>query len=111
MKLFDGDQFKRYYTIGEVAEMFGVSKSLIRYWEKEFSSLTPYKNSRGDRRFTRQNIEQIRLIHSLLKERGFTLKGAKKEIELREKYHQQRLESIQTLEKIRQFLVNLKNRF
>jgi DNA-binding transcriptional MerR regulator len=110
MKLFDGDQYKRYYTISEVADRFGVSKSLIRYWEKEFDILTPYKNSKGDRRFTRQNIDQIQLIYSLLKERGFTLKGAKKEIELRQNYHARRLETIETLEGFRHFLLQLKDK-
>lgn len=71
---------KLYYSIGEVAELFGVSKSLIRYWESEFTSLKPHKNSKGDRRFTRQNIEQLRQIYILVKERGFTLEGAKNEI-------------------------------
>ena len=60
---------KRYYSIGEVAEMFDVSKSLIRFWESEFSLLRPHKNSKGDRRFTPQNIEQMRLIYQLVKER------------------------------------------
>lgn len=69
---------KRYYTIGEVAEMFGVSKSLIRYWESEFEFLKPHKNSKGDRRFTIQNIEQFDQIFQLVKEQGFTLDGAKK---------------------------------
>lgn len=69
---------KRYYTIGEVAEMFGVSKSLIRYWETEFEFLKPHKNSKGDRRFTVQNIEQFDQIFQLVKEQGFTLEGAKK---------------------------------
>lgn len=69
---------KRYYTIGEVAEMFGVSKSLIRYWETEFEFLKPHKNSKGDRRFTIQNIEQFGQIYRLVKEQGFTLDGARK---------------------------------
>ena len=71
---------KLYYSIGEVADMFGVSSSLIRYWETEFSSLKPHKNSKGDRRFTKQNIEQLNTIYHLVKEKGFTLEGAKREI-------------------------------
>ena len=73
---------KLYYSIGEVSEMFEVSKSLIRYWESEFSILKPHKNSKGDRRFTKQNIEQLQLIYHLVKEKGFTLEGAKKEIRI-----------------------------
>lgn len=71
---------KLYYSISEVAEYFNVSTSLIRYWETEFTFLRPHKNSKGDRRFTRANIDQIQIIFDLVKERGFTLEGAKKEI-------------------------------
>ena len=80
--LFDheSDDVRRYFTIGEIADMFKVSKSLIPFWESEFDVLRPAKNSKGDRRFTHQNIEQFRLIYHLVKERGFTLEGAKKEL-------------------------------
>ena len=71
---------KRYYSISEVASMFGVSTSLIRYWETEFEDLKPYKNSKGDRRFTPENIAQFQKIYTLVKERGFTLNGAKQEL-------------------------------
>jgi DNA-binding transcriptional MerR regulator len=71
---------KLYYTIGEVAEMFEVSRSLLRYWENEFSFLTPRKNKKGDRLFTKENIQQIQIIYNLVKERGFTLEGAKQEL-------------------------------
>ena len=81
----DQDNLKRYYSISEVAELFDVSKSLIRFWESEFDILKPHKNSKGDRRFTPQNIEQLQLIYHLVKERGFTLPGAKKEIKRQQK--------------------------
>ena len=84
---------KLYYSIGEVADMFGVSKSLVRYWETEFSFLNPKKNKKGDRRFTKQNIEQLHIIHTLVKERGFTLEGAKHEI----KENKQKLRSKEEL--------------
>jgi len=71
---------KLYYSIGEVAEMFEVSRSLLRYWESEFSFLTPRKNRKGDRLFTKENIQQIQIIYNLVKERGFTLEGAKQEL-------------------------------
>ncbi len=71
---------KLYYTIGEVAQMFDVSRSLLRYWENEFAFLTPRKNKKGDRLFTKENIQQIQIIYSLVKERGFTLEGAKQEL-------------------------------
>ncbi len=71
---------KLYYTIGEVAGMFDVSRSLLRYWENEFSFLTPRKNRKGDRLFTKENIQQIQIIYNLVKVRGFTLEGAKQEL-------------------------------
>jgi DNA-binding transcriptional MerR regulator len=71
---------KLYYSIGEVSEAFDVNPSLIRFWEKEFEHLTPKKNARGTRKFTARDIDKIELIHYLVKERGFTLEGAKKEI-------------------------------
>jgi DNA-binding transcriptional MerR regulator len=71
---------KLYYSIGEVAEMFDVSRSLLRYWETEFSFLTPRKNRKGDRLFTKENIHQIQIIYNLVKVRGFTLDGAKQEL-------------------------------
>jgi DNA-binding transcriptional MerR regulator len=78
---------KRYYSISEVSEKYDVSQSLIRYWEKEFDNLRPTKNSKGDRRFTEKNLIQFKLIYHLLKEKGFTIKGAKQEIkDNREKY-------------------------
>ncbi|MEP7268694.1 MAG: MerR family transcriptional regulator [Saprospiraceae bacterium] len=71
---------KLYYGISEIADMFGVSKSLVRYWETEFSILKPHKNSKGDRRYTKENIDQLQIIFDLVKNRGFTIEGAKNEI-------------------------------
>ena len=71
---------KLYYSIGEVSEMFDVSRSLLRYWENEFAFLTPRKNRKGDRLFTKENIQQIQIIYNLVKERGFTLDGAKQKL-------------------------------
>ena len=71
---------KLYYSIGEVSELFGVSPSLLRYWESEFNLLKPQKNRKGDRRYVKKDIEQLEEIFTLVKERGFTLDGAKKEL-------------------------------
>lgn len=71
---------KLYYTIGEVAELFGVSTSLIRHWESTFNELHSKRNRKGDRRFTVRDIRQLELIYTLVKERGFTLEGARKEL-------------------------------
>ncbi len=71
---------KLYYTIGEVAELFGVNTSLIRYWEKEFEIINPYRNKKGNRLFQVKDIETINIIHHLVKERGMTLGGAKRKL-------------------------------
>lgn len=99
---------KRYYTISEVAEMFQVSKSLIRFWENEFDSLRPHKNSKGDRRFTPQNLEQFQLIHQLVKERGFTLDGAKQEIKRQHTFLKEKEAQLKRLGELRSFLVRIK---
>ena len=100
---------KRYYTIGEVADMFKVSKSLIRFWEGEFDILKPHKNSKGDRRFTSLNIEQVRLIYHLVKERGFTLEGAKREIAQEKDRYKEKRQVLDRLQQIKAFLLDVKN--
>jgi DNA-binding transcriptional MerR regulator len=107
MSMFDNNTTKLYYSIGEIAEMFKVSKSLIRFWETEFDLLKPYKNSKGDRRFTEQNIEQFKIIYNLVKERGFTLEGAKKEIKTNKDNLTKRVQAIDTLKKVRGFLAEM----
>ncbi len=101
---------KLYYTIGEVAEMFDVSKSLIRYWESEFTILRPHKNSKGDRRFTKQNIAQLELIYHLVKEKGFTLEGAKKEIRSNKHQMVRKKKILHSLESIREGLIDIRSR-
>jgi len=101
---------KLYYTIGEVAEMFNVSKSLIRFWESEFDLLRPHKNSKGDRRFTKQNIEQFNTIYHLVKERGFTLEGAKKELKANKDKIIKTKKTLDRLKNIRGFLNDLKDK-
>ncbi|MGV6862406.1 MAG: MerR family transcriptional regulator [Putridiphycobacter sp.] len=78
MQLIDKKLTKLYYTIGEVAEMFKVNTSLIRFWEKEFSILKPKKNKKGNRLFTVKDIKNLEKIYDLVKIKGFTLDGAKK---------------------------------
>ncbi len=99
---------KLYYSIGEVASMLGVSKSLIRYWESEFDFLTPRKNKKGDRLFTKENIEQLLIIHHLLKVRGFTIEGAKQELREEKKRLLRRQEILRRLSKLRDELSELK---
>lgn len=71
---------RMYWSIGEVAEELGVNPSLLRYWEKEFGSLRPKRTNKGDRLYTRQDIDQLREIQHLVKEKGFTLQGAKHQL-------------------------------
>jgi DNA-binding transcriptional MerR regulator len=98
---------KQYYSIGEVAGMFKVNTSLIRFWENEFDILEPRKNRKGDRFFKPVDIKNLEMIHDLLRRRKFTIEGArdflKKNKQAREKY-----EMVQSLQKIRSFLVELK---
>lgn len=68
---------RKYYNIGDVAEMFNVATSLIRYWETEFENIAPKKNSKGNRLYTLKDIENIKLVYHLVKEKGYTLQGAK----------------------------------
>ena len=73
---------KIYWTIGEVAIMAQVSPSCIRFWEKEFNIIL-HRNRKGNRYFTRENINQIKLINNLLNVEGYTIKGAKRQVELK----------------------------
>ena len=99
---------KLYYTIGEVAEMFGVNNSLIRFWEKEFDVIKPKKNKKGNRQFTKEDIKNYQLIYYLVKERGYTLKGAKSKLQNNSKeIHQQKI-IVDKMNKIKSFLIHLK---
>ena len=99
---------KRYFTIGEVAEQFKVATSLIRFWESEFSILNPKKNRKGNRQFTKQDIEKLTLIYHLVKERGFTLQGAKEMLKNNPDELQSKMEMIESLQSVKSFLIKLK---
>ncbi|WP_062052714.1 MerR family transcriptional regulator [Aquimarina longa] len=88
---------KMYYGIGEVADAFNVNASLIRFWEKEFDIIKPKKNAKGNRKFTPEDIKNLELIYHLVKERGFTLEGAK--IHLKEQ-KQEALDSFDIIRKL-----------
>lgn len=107
---------KLYYSIGEVAELFDVNASLIRFWEKEFDLLKPTKNKKGNRLFTRQDIENLKLIYHLVKEKGYTLQGARDHLKSVKKLPPQEkqatlgtVETVEALEKIRKMLTDLRN--
>jgi DNA-binding transcriptional MerR regulator len=100
---------KLYYSIGEVAELFEVNPSLIRFWEKEFDILKPQKNQKGDRQFTKQDIENLRLIYHLVKERGYTLQGAKDKLKQNREDVVNRVAIVDSLTRVKEFLQELKN--
>jgi DNA-binding transcriptional MerR regulator len=99
---------KMYYSIGEVAEIFEVNQSLIRYWEKEFDILKPKKNQKGNRQFTRQDIDNLRIIYHLVKERGYTLSGAKEKLKHNKEDIEKSVEIIDILQKFRSYLLEIK---
>ena len=100
---------KRYYGIGEVARAFAVNTSLIRFWEKEFDALKPKKNAKGNRKFTPQDIKNLQLIYHLVKERGFTLEGAKTHLKEEKQKTLSNFDIIQKLERVKSELVKIKD--
>ncbi len=100
---------KVFYSIGEVADLFGVNTSKIRFWENEFDILKPHKNNKGNRMFTPEDIENLKLINHLLKERGMTIKGAQKKLKENKEDTLQNFEVVSRLQEIRQMLVEIKD--
>jgi DNA-binding transcriptional MerR regulator len=99
---------KVYWTIGEVAEMLQVSSSLLRFWEAEIGLVQPRKNRKGDRYYSRKDIELLKLIYHLVKEQGYTLKGAKQHLMSDRSSAEARFETISSLKRIREFLVQIR---
>jgi DNA-binding transcriptional MerR regulator len=100
---------KLYYSIGEVAKMFDVNASLLRFWEKEFDIIKPKKNKKGDRMFTKEDVSNFRAIYHLVKERGYTLQGAKEKLKGNNKNETfDNVEMVKSLEKVKAFLLELK---
>lgn len=100
---------KLYYSIGELAKAFDVNASMIRFWEKEFDILKPKKNAKGNRKFTPEDVKNLQLIFHLVKERGFTLEGAKIHLKENQKKTLDTFEIIRKLENIKTQLLNIKN--
>ncbi|MEO8773700.1 MAG: MerR family transcriptional regulator [Gelidibacter sp.] len=100
---------KRYYGIGEVATAFKVNTSLIRFWEKEFDILKPKKNAKGNRKFTPEDIKHLKFIYHLVKERGFTLEGAKTHLKENKQQALSKFEIISKLEDIKAQLLKIKS--
>ena len=102
---------KKYYTIGEVAEQFHVATSLIRFWEGEFDNIKPTKNKKGNRVYTKEDIEDISIVFHYVKEKGYTLQGAKEMIKIDRTKNLEKIEAIRALEKVRDFLYELRKGF
>lgn len=99
---------KLYYSIGEVAEMFNVNPSLIRYWEKEFDIIKPKKNKKGNRFFTIEDIEHFHIIYYLVKELGLTLKGAQKKLKENKEGTMNNFEVVKSLKEIKSMLIEIR---
>jgi len=97
-----------YYTIGEVSKMFDVNTSLIRFWEKEFEIIKPKKNKKGNRLFTQKDVDNFHTIYHLVKEKGYTLNGAKERLAQNSESVESNTEVIKTLKEIRAFLIDVK---
>ncbi len=100
---------KLFYSIGEVSEMFGLAPSTIRFWEKEFPTIQPHKNKKGDRFFKQEDIDHLALINHLVKEKGMTLKGAKTRIKESRKEAENNFELVNKLQQVKDYLLEIKN--
>ena len=100
---------KKYFSIGDVAKHFNVAPSLIRYWEQEFDNIRPKKNSKGNRKYTEKDIKEIELVYHLVKEKGFTLQGAKEALKKEKGKVQNNQEAIEQLKKVKSFLLEIKS--
>jgi DNA-binding transcriptional MerR regulator len=102
------DISKLYYTMGEVTQMFDVNASQIRFYEKEFDILQPKKNKKGNRLFTPEDVENLKIIFSLVKDKGFTLHGAKDYLKQNKSEIKENQKVIDSLERLKQFLLEVK---
>ncbi len=100
---------KRYYNIGELSKAFDVNASLLRFWDKEFDILKPKKNAKGNRMFTPEDVKNLQLIYHLVKERGFTLEGARTHLKEGGKQILDKFEIISKLENVKLQLLAIKN--
>ena len=107
------NKLKLYYSIGEISNITGISASKIRFWEKEFEILNPQKNKKGNRRFTIEDLKKIKLIYHLLKEKKYTIRGAKNKLQNNFEEIEKNLELTERLNRIKKELIeireNLKN--
>jgi DNA-binding transcriptional MerR regulator len=102
------DITKRYYTMGEVTEMFNVNASQIRFYEKEFEILQPKKNKKGNRLFTPEDVENLKIIFHLVKDKGYTLQGAREYLKNNKSEVKENQKVIDSLERLKNFLLEVK---
>ncbi len=108
MALNPNKTLKKYYAISEVAEMFGVSETLLRFWEKEFPTIQPRKSGRNIRQYSQDDIDEIRIIHNMVKVRGMKLAAARDAIAKNRDHENSTTELIERLKTIRAELVSIK---
>ena len=108
MKYKKASTNKIFYKIGEVANIFNVNVSLIRFWEKEFDILKPKKNKKGNRLFTKKDLDNLTIIYHLVKERGFTLQGAKQKLKENKDDTIDNIKVVNHLKDIKAFLIKLR---
>ncbi|MAU36891.1 MAG: MerR family transcriptional regulator [Flavobacteriales bacterium] len=109
MQLNNNPPEKLFFKISEVAKMFNINISAVRFWEKEFDILKPKKNKKGNRLFTQKDIKNIKIIYHLLKERGFTVEGAKKKLKENKGDTINNIEIVNHLQDIKGFLIGLRD--
>lgn len=102
---------KLFYSISEVAKMFDVSETLLRFWEKEFPNIKPKKASRGIRQYSKDDIEEVRVVYHLVKERGMTLQGAREAMKRNKESTNKQIEVIERLKAIRDELQAINKEF
>lgn len=98
------------FSIGEVAQMIGVETSTVRYWENRFEALKPQKNKKGNRLFTLEDIEQVKLINYLIRERGLTIKGAKQKLKENHEETTLNFEIVKRLQEVKQELLEIRDK-
>ena len=111
MALAVNKDFKLYYSIGEVAEMFGVTETLLRFWEKQFPQIAPRKSGRNIRQYSKDDIEEVRLVYNLVKVRGMKLAAAREALRKNRTGEQRTAEVLERLKAIREELMKMKHEF
>lgn len=99
---------KLYYTMGEASAILNVAPSLLRFWEKEFDAVAPKKNKKGNRLYTKSDLETLKLIYFLTREQGHTLQGAREKLKGSRESAEKNMQIMESLKKVRQFLVEMK---